>query len=99
MLDIPSYILGKKSGGGEGGTSNYNQLSNKPSINGITLSGNKTSADLEINIPSIATSISASSTNTEVAGAKAVYDKTANTWRKIYFTNFKQLDFVFYSQL
>lgn len=34
------------SGGGSGGTSNYNELSNKPSINDITLTGNKTSADL-----------------------------------------------------
>ena len=74
MLDIPSYILGKKAGGGEGGTSNYNELSNKPSINDVTLSGNKTTADLGIVIPSIATSISDTSTNTEVAGAKAVYD-------------------------
>lgn len=29
-----------------GGTSDYSQLSNKPSVNGVTLSGNKTSADL-----------------------------------------------------
>lgn len=35
-------------GGGGGGTSNYNDLENKPSINGTTLSGNKTSADLGI---------------------------------------------------
>lgn len=35
-------------GGGGGGTSNYNQLNNKPSINGVTLQGNKTSADLNI---------------------------------------------------
>lgn len=34
--------------GGGGGTSNYNNLSNKPSINGVTLQGNKTSADLNI---------------------------------------------------
>lgn len=34
--------------GGGGGTSNYNQLNNKPSINGVTLQGNKTSADLNI---------------------------------------------------
>ena len=33
-------------GGGGGGTSNYNDLTNKPSINSITLSGNKTSSDL-----------------------------------------------------
>lgn len=36
-------------GGGGGGTSNYNQLNNKPSINGVTLQGNKTSANLNIN--------------------------------------------------
>ena len=34
------------SGGGSGGTSNYNELSNKPSINDITLTGNNTSSDL-----------------------------------------------------
>ena len=38
----------KKGGGGGGGTSNYNSLENKPQINGITLQGNKTSADLDI---------------------------------------------------
>ena len=36
-----------KSGGGSG-TSNYNQLSHKPQINGVELSGNKSSADLSI---------------------------------------------------
>lgn len=35
-------------GGGGGGTSDYSQLSNKPQINGVTLSGNKTSQDLGI---------------------------------------------------
>lgn len=33
-------------GGGTGGTTNYNDLSNKPQINSVTLSGNKSSADL-----------------------------------------------------
>ena len=33
-------------GGGGGGTTNYNHLSNKPQINGNTLSGNKTAAEL-----------------------------------------------------
>ncbi len=37
---------GSGGGGGGGGTSNYNDLSNKPSINGVTLSGNKTTEDL-----------------------------------------------------
>lgn len=35
-------------GGGEGGTTNYTALTNKPAINGITLTGNLTSADLGI---------------------------------------------------
>ena len=35
-------------GAGGGGTSDYNNLTNKPSINGVTLSGNKTSSDLGI---------------------------------------------------
>lgn len=34
------------SGGEPGGTTNYNDLSNKPTINNIELSGNKTSSDL-----------------------------------------------------
>lgn len=62
MLDIPSYILGKKSGGGEG-TTNYNQLSNKPSINDVTLSGNKTTADLGITIPTKTSDLTNDGTN------------------------------------
>lgn len=52
MFDIISFILSKKytdsviSGGG--GTTNYNALSNKPSINGVVLSGDKTTSDLKI---------------------------------------------------
>lgn len=34
--------------GGGGGTSNYNDLDNKPSINGVTLTGNKSLSDLSI---------------------------------------------------
>lgn len=33
-------------GGGTGGTSNYDELSNRPAINNVTLSGNKTSGQL-----------------------------------------------------
>lgn len=46
-MDTVSYLLGKKNGGGSG-TTNYNDLSNKPSINDVTLSGNKTSSDLGV---------------------------------------------------
>lgn len=42
------YVRQHSGGGGGGGTSNYNDLSNKPSINGVTLTGNKSSADLGI---------------------------------------------------
>lgn len=34
--------------GGQGGTSNYNDLENKPKINGVELSGNKTAQELGI---------------------------------------------------
>lgn len=34
--------------GGGGGTSDYTDLTNKPQINGVTLSGNKTSGDLNL---------------------------------------------------
>jgi hypothetical protein len=48
------YIEGKLNAevqGGGGGTTDYNDLSNKPQINGISLSGNKTTSQLGINIP------------------------------------------------
>lgn len=35
-------------GGGSGGTTNYSELSNKPQINNVELSGNKTSSDLKL---------------------------------------------------
>lgn len=35
-------------GGGGGGTSNYNDLTNKPTLNGVEISGNKTSKDYKI---------------------------------------------------
>ena len=54
MLKITDNIkLGKlvgssSSSGGSSGSSNYNDLENKPSINGVSLDGNKTSADLGV---------------------------------------------------
>lgn len=48
--DVYAILKSKiNSGGGSGGaTTNYNQLTNKPQINGIELSGNKTLDDLGI---------------------------------------------------
>ena len=37
-----------KNGGGAGGTSDYNALTNKPTINGVTIEGDKTSEDYGI---------------------------------------------------
>ena len=44
-LRTKQAILANKSGGGSG-TSNYNDLENKPKINNVTLEGNKTSSEL-----------------------------------------------------
>ena len=38
---------------GTGGTNDYNELINKPSINGTTLEGNKSTAELKMNIPTV----------------------------------------------
>ena len=37
-----------KNSGGAGGTSDYNDLTNKPTLNGVEISGDKTSADYKI---------------------------------------------------
>lgn len=39
-------LLPQSSGGGGGGTDSYSDLTNKPKINSVTLSGNKSSSDL-----------------------------------------------------
>ena len=52
------HVIALYGGSGGSGTNNYNALLNKPSINGVTLTGNKTLVDLkllyeeEITIPS-----------------------------------------------
>lgn len=52
MIDQETYaaaVAWAKAHGGGGGTSDYDDLSDKPQINGHELSGNKTNADLGIN--------------------------------------------------
>ena len=62
-------------GGGGGGTSDYDQLSNRPSINGTTLTGNKTAANLGLEATANkVTSLSSASTDTQYPSAKCVYD-------------------------
>lgn len=45
-IDIIARALALSGGGGGGGTSDYNDLSNRPQINGVLLRGNKTGEDL-----------------------------------------------------
>ena len=45
---IPGFRKIEISGGGEGGTTNYNDLTNKPSINNVPLTGNLNTADLNL---------------------------------------------------
>lgn len=81
------YIRTSMEVSGGGGTSNYNDLNNKPSINGVELSGNKSLSDLGINIPDVTgkedtnnkvTTLDASSTDTQYPSAKCVYDLVGN---------------------
>lgn len=67
--ELKTYLF--QEGGGGGGTTNYNNLDNKPSINGVTLSGNKTSEDLKL------TASVSQATETVLGGIKAA-TKTNN---------------------
>lgn len=44
--NMSDAFIGAGGGGGSSGTSNYNSLTNKPKINSVELTGNKSSADL-----------------------------------------------------
>lgn len=48
LVSAINELVESGGGGGGGGTSNYNALTNKPSINNVTLTGNKTLAELGI---------------------------------------------------
>lgn len=50
-LMIAALLTKAKPGGGGGGTSNYNDLTNKPTLNGVTIEGDKTSEDYGIVAP------------------------------------------------
>lgn len=47
--------LAGSSGGGGGGTTDYTDLTNKPQINGVTLTGNKSTSDIGIVEPWVGT--------------------------------------------
>ena len=50
---IPGFRKIEVSGGGEGGTTNYNDLTNKPSINNVPLVGNLRTVDLKLTDPTL----------------------------------------------
>lgn len=60
---------------GGGGTTNYNNLVNKPSINGVTLQGNKTTEELGI--------VSEESDPTVPQYVKDITSEEINDWNKI----------------
>lgn len=68
-LDNLKTLIG--SGGGSAGTSNYEELENKPKINNVELVGNKTLNELGINIPDTSNFITKDVTN-----LTNYYDKT-----------------------
>lgn len=68
-------------GGGGTGTDNYNELSNKPSINSVTLSGNKTAANLGLQAE-ITGDVTISSDNVDDTGATNLFVTSSekSTW-------------------
>lgn len=76
MADIlfTKKLFGSLPSGGSGSPSSYTSLTSKPQINGVTLSGNKTTADL--NIPSNYTLSGLNITSTNVA-SKALIQAVA----------------------
>ena len=71
-------------GGGGGGTDNYNELENKPKINNVTLSGNKTGSDLGL--------ASTSDVNTAIGTAIADLDVAEVGGSTYFLTTIKEVD-------
>lgn len=75
---LVAYVAGRKSAesSGEGGTTNYAALSNKPQINGVTLSGNKTAEALGLVAKEAGKGLSAEDyTTAEKAAVATIADK------------------------
>ena len=66
---------------GPSGSTNYNDLSNKPQINGVTLSGNKTTSDLHIEAgASDLSNLDDVSIDNPEEGDYLMYDSTSGKW-------------------
>ena len=81
-MDNYAALFGKKlAGGGVSGTDNYNELTNKPSINGTTLSGNKTASNLGLQAEIGASSkVSSDFIDDSEANNKFVSASDISTW-------------------
>ena len=75
----------EQGGGGQGGTDDYTELTNKPQINGFTLTGNKTGSDLGLASAAALedkADKATTYTKTEVDTALAAKANTATTYTK-----------------
>ena len=79
MADLYDIAFARNMSGG-GGTSDYDDLTNKPQINGVTLSGNKTGADLGLvpaeNGKGLSTEDYTTAEKTKLAGIEPEANKT-----------------------
>lgn len=74
----PFKVAGKGGGGGSG-TTNYNDLQNKPQINGVEISGNKTNAEYGIIIPDTSNMVVNPNSETILTGAISASSIAAET--------------------
>lgn len=77
---IALAALGKNGGGSTGGTTNYLELANKPKINNVELTGNKTLEDLGINVPDLENYYTKEEINNTFSTTKDVKEAFAVTW-------------------
>lgn len=78
-----------ESGGGGGGTSNYNDLSNKPQIQGVTLSGNKTASDLGLALATEVLPAGGSTRDFLIKSSSTDYDAQ---WASVYSSSTPNMD-------
>ena len=77
---IALAALGKNGGGSTGGTTNYLELANKPKINNVELTGNKTLEDLGINISDLENYYTKEEINNTFSTTNFVKESFAVTW-------------------
>lgn len=74
-----TFVTPNLKGGGSGGTTNYEALNNKPKINNVELTGNKSFADLGINIPTKTSELTNDANFVNQTALNEVLDDYTNT--------------------